>query len=244
MQSRKWKHLLEEHFKPKAELKVRIIVSSGKEILTELEALGSTLGKLSKEMPFEIPKGYFEKMPERLHLFSKLESLAFDTKEMPFEVPKKYFKELPSQLATTSSFVGKNSKLEQEETVPEGYFESMPHRMTAHVKTQEIKKGRRISLGVFRKIRWATAAVLLLSISFGTLHYLELRNTPDAVAARQLAKIDPNELANYVNQHLDEFDNENIEAAVSTSKTGLNTTLSEIDATSIKDYLNYPQSLN
>lgn len=223
-------------------------MSNENEILTELNALDSALGKLSKEMPFEIPMGYFEKLPEELTDISRNENeplAAFsDTKKMPFDVPKNYFKKLPGQLTTTSSFVGSNTEQDEEQDVPEGYFESLAERLTAHVKAQESRKRLTISLGAFRKVRWAAAAVLLISASFGTMRYLQLRNAPDAVAARQLSKIDPSELASYVDQHLDEFDNDNIEAAVSANKVDVNSTLSNIDEASIQQYLNNTEESN
>lgn len=214
-------------------------MSNENEILKELNALNCALGGLSRRMPFDIPSGYFEKLPADLTEFSKNENeplTAFsDTKKMPFDLPQNYFKTLPERLTTTTSFAG--SQVEQVNEVPQGYFESLPERLTMHVKARNSRKRLTIPLVSFRKIRWAAAAVLMICASVGTLQFVKARSAPDAVAARQLAKIDPGDIAGYVDQQLDDFDNENLESAATSHKIDFNTTLSTIDAPSIQQYL-------
>lgn len=108
------------------------------DILSELQAMNSPLAGFSRDMPFEVPAGYFDGLPAQALQIANKEVLPAGT-AMPHIVHPDYFDTLPEQLLAT---------IRQQEHPP---------------KTG--RPVRRVSL--WKNVRWAAAAILILAIGAG-----------------------------------------------------------------------------
>lgn len=118
-------------------------------ILDELESMGSTLGNISRGMPFTVPEHYFNELPEQMLIHVLEENIISDLpKSMPFNVPKEYFNTLPAQLLEV-------------------------------VKQNEKPKAKIIPLkrNLWYNMRIAAAAVLLLAAGTGIFHFTQQQNS-------------------------------------------------------------------
>lgn len=204
--------------------------------------LDSTLGSLPRTLPFCVPDKYFEGLSDSLAA-KTLKQLNPTTVlhqgiKAPYEVPEGYFRQLPEKLGHLSASIGPSPAAASEASIPEGYFEQLPQRLYQYVQEQEQKARATFTWGIFKKIRLAAAALLILSLSLGGFHYWQQYNSADASANRQLSKVNSEEIENYVDQHLDEFENDNLEFFTTTLHPDYNTKISQIDAASIEEYLN------
>lgn len=209
------------------------------DILNELRSMDSPLAQMSSKMPYTVPAGYFEELTsytqESIRATKEKEPVTSWGKEMPFHVHEGYFSSLPVIIKATIIAEEQKSQLSKDPgfSTPEGYFEHLPKQILAAVKASEEKQlTKRIPLGVniWKNIRFAAAAVLLLSIGFGS--YKVLQNDKSYDAEKALAQVSDNTINQYVQQHIDEFDSESIENVVAsnTNISGLATgTLSDED---------------
>lgn len=199
-------------------------MNTGSDIMNELRGLNSPLADMSRRMPYAVPKGYFEEMAayttESVKASEIPEMPVLWTKTMPYHVPTGYFETLPATI--NAIIVVQEQKLlsynEQSFAVPEGYFEQLPAQILKAAKASDNPKAaeptRTIPLGkpVWKSIRWAAAAVLLLSIGFGS--YKMFWSTDTYNAEKALSGISQSTINEYVQQHIDEFDMESIENTV------------------------------
>jgi hypothetical protein len=110
------------------------------DILKELESMGSPLAQLSRQMPYALPSGYFDQLPDVI-LAQALEKDVIS--ELPKITPYK---------------------------APEGYFDKLPQQVMNAIQADEIPaKTKTIPLGKspWYQVRLAAAAVLLLLIGAG-----------------------------------------------------------------------------
>ena len=114
-------------------------MTSEQDILSELRSMNSPLAGFSRNMPFEVPEGYFNNLPAQVLLMTNKEVLPAGA-TMPHIVHPDYFDTLPEQLLATIRQQEQNKK-------PEKPF-------------------RRISL--LKNVRWAAAAILILAIGMGS----------------------------------------------------------------------------
>jgi hypothetical protein len=221
-------------------------MSRNAEIQDELEGLESLLATLPREMPFAVPEGYFNSLAESLSAgtrFAEMEEPATQDwpTEIPFQTPPQYFIGLAEELTASAhaSVFSKADSVPYE--VPAGYVESLPSallRTALSADNSRVKAPQTIAFVPSRR-RWAgvaAAAVLLLALSLGSYRYYEM-HTPEAVAARQLSRLDAESISSYVEQHVDDFDGATIEA-LAAMRPGIETTLPLMDADEIEQYLN------
>lgn len=72
-------------------------MASERDILKELEGMNSTLSAKDRDMPFEVPQGYFDSLPEQV-LRRASEQVSLPGTAMPHIVHESYFDNLPGQL--------------------------------------------------------------------------------------------------------------------------------------------------
>lgn len=207
--------------------------------------MDSPLAEPSLPTSFVLPEGYFATLADAL----MASSIAFEksdenvpglTTALPFTVPDGYFGNLAERLtlAVIRPDLGHKSILPYE--VPQDYFSNLPDMLLATAKKDALpRRTRLIALRPEwnRFARLAAAAVLVLGLSFGSYRYLHTVN-PDKVAVQQLSKVDDEAIGVYVEQHVDDFDAESLEATVTAAHAdAAMPTLSTLDATEIQDYL-------
>lgn len=148
-------------------------------ILQELSELNSSLGGNMDQLPYQVPAGYFDSLPENvlarikameaatareelLHLSPLLAGLS---KEVPYSVPQGYFEKMavPANTQTAAEELSSLSPLlselkkETPYSVPEGYFENLSSSpYSATIKPQ----AKVISITSRRWFRMAAAAVV------------------------------------------------------------------------------------
>ncbi|HEY9176209.1 MAG TPA: hypothetical protein VIN07_00900, partial [Flavipsychrobacter sp.] len=152
-------------------------MAGNKDILRELEAINSPLAGVSRDMPFDVPQGYFDNLPVQVWHQANEEVLLPGT-TMPHIVHPEYFDTLPEQLLES-------------------------------IKKQEQKQPatRTNSISLWKNIRWAAAAMLILAIGFGTYRVF---NPQPVSVEQQLQAISDEAIMSYVEDNIYAFETETI----------------------------------
>ena len=175
----------------------------GNEIVDELRDLGSNLADVPRIMPYTVPHGYFENFASSLsNTITTLEEKEQHpgwSKKMPFALPDGYFGGLPAEIATAASFSALPKTMPL--SAPAGYFEHLPARMLQAAKAvdEPVTKGRTIALkgsALFRQIRWAAAAVLVVGLGIGSYQFYTQNRQP--ASENLLASVPSNDIREYV----------------------------------------------
>ena len=122
-------------------------------ILNELREISQVVADLPTRVPFVVPDGYFEQLPDKLAVIAKSAdpdsaTLNEISRSLPYPVPEGYFDNLAGNILNrinTDSLAPEQeisllspllSKLEKKSpfTVPEGYFQETPSNIVARVK--------------------------------------------------------------------------------------------------------------
>ena len=214
------------------------------EIWRELKDLDSPLADLSRHMPYAVPEDYFAPLSEALTqgvFWSQSEEpMLPDSKAMPFDTPQGYFAALPDRLAEAAIH---NTNIEGAThlEVPDNYFKDLPQTLLEAVKEAEQLRPRIKTIPLRplwqkKALQWAVAALLVMGIGIGTYTYVH-PSSPDAKAARQLAKLDRDVIDHYISQHVDEFDTEMLESYMAVSGIDFDKSISTLNEEEIRDYL-------
>jgi hypothetical protein len=170
---------------------------------------------LSKTNPFAIPDGYFNDLAAQIKAVVTEAELQLNIeRSMPFDLPKGYFEELPIHIATLAA--EKNIKEIARGNMPYSvspfYFQQLPAAVLLAAKTKERKI---ISLNiVWQQVRLAVAAVFLLGVGFGTMHYYLQQQRPIQNTEVALARVPQNTISDYVQLNIDDFDQEMIYSSI------------------------------
>lgn len=193
------------------------------EINNELRRMDSPLADMSRTMPYEVPVGYFDSFMQGVEMLKA-------GKQMPYDIPKGYFESLAGNVLFE---VKKSNDYAME--VPVGYFENLPAEILAKVK-QADKKPKTISIGVtvWKNVRFAAAAILLLGVGLG-LYHMGFTNRGYNVE-NELAMISQDELHEYVQQHIDEYEMEMITSGAESFE--IKPAATELTKEELQNYLN------
>jgi hypothetical protein len=119
-------------------------------ILSELQALRSTLSSIGPVNPYQIPEGYFQgfssNMLELVKPDQPSEVLAAG-RQNPYTVPDNYFAKLPEQILSFVKHEGvppllKDMGINNPYQVPQGYFEGLAGSILNRLKAQETDSPR------------------------------------------------------------------------------------------------------
>lgn len=218
-------------------------MSTRNDIRNELREWDSPLADMSRAMPYAVPQGYFAGLPGYTDESIKAAFAGAGTapdwgRVTPYLVPAGYFETLPQTILQKVSepAVGFALPKHNPQSVPEGYFDMLPAQLLAAVKANDTatpepelfqpQPARSIPLGnrVWRSLRWAAAAVVILGVSMGSYNFLS--QTPRTVNPKQaLSSVSESTINEYVQQNIDEFDMELIENTVAA-----NTNTAQLDA--------------
>lgn len=227
--------------------------------MKELLELNSPLAHFERAMPYVIPDGYFDAvsniLAEGAQLAEGADPLFVLSKAMPFAVPDGYLSALLQNPTIISSADNSGSHIGLPFDVPQEYFNTLPDVLLASVQAADIpaKKQKAIvfnpSWRHWRTIQWATAAMLVLGLSLGSYKYFQSA-PPDSVTANQLSRLDRDDINSYIEQQVDDFDADVLEASVVADNSDMKTSVSELEDDEIRDYLynepevNNPNTLN
>ncbi len=176
-------------------------MASERDILKELESMNSPLSAISRDMPFKVPQGYFDSLPEYV-LHRASEKVSLPGTAMPHIVHESYFDNLPGQLLEI-------------------------------IKKQDEKPApvtKRISL--WKNIRWAVAAILILAIGIGSYRVF---NPQPASVEQQLQTISDEAIMSYVEDNIYAFETETIINYVNTAD--INAASLQLNKNDIEYYL-------
>jgi hypothetical protein len=192
-------------------------------IVEELRSIGSPLADMSRRTPYRVPEGYFEIIANGIIDHIKLaegdDPVLPYSKAMPYRVPQGYFEHFEEELRSRLDDVvvlPKNIPL----TAPAGYFENLPGQILSRIHKEEKPQQKPklipfVGAELWRQLRWAAAAILLLGIGLG-IAQLYINPQPVNVDIA-LAKVSKTELNNYVEANIDQFDTDMIAPNLTTS---------------------------
>ena len=209
------------------------------DIQEELAALGATmLSEASATMPFGLPSNYFsEQISALMAIATSAERpiVGIGQKAQPFVAPSAAYFE---GFANT---VLQKIKEESEEVawtkvnpyvVPQNYFEQLAPQILARVGAPE-KKALPTRMPLYRYVQLAAALAMIIFVGLGMNSNFD-NNT---IAKTDIEHISTSEIANYIDDNLDEFDTDMI---LNTLASNSNTSIIHSDDLSneeIKSYL-------
>lgn len=165
-------------------------------ILNELFEISPVVTNISHQMPYEVPAGYFDKLPETImemianeqyesvsaELSSLSPLLSGISKKTPYEVNEEYFKDFSNNvLAGANAIDFVNNELEnlptfleeirsrQTYTLPNDYFETLPGAIFKQLKIEQkvISEPAKVVKGNFsRNISRYAAAAAIIGFMF------------------------------------------------------------------------------
>jgi hypothetical protein len=170
-----------------------------KDIIQELNNLGSSLATATPENVYTVPRGYFDAFAGHVQSLIWLSSLP---KENPYTVAEGYFEGLADkimdgirnhpdyrtskeELATISPLLESLNK-RPVYSIPQGYFENFKVATTPEQKTDS----RVVSLPQRRWFRYAAAAVLTGIIALAGLMVYNNNRPPNSAGTAPLAKFE------------------------------------------------------
>jgi len=178
-------------------------MNSREEISEELSSMGSMLAGLPRRMPYGVPKGYFEQFAGDTQATIKdlyaPEVIPAWGKALPYSIPAGYFEGLNNTIVAAIAADEQMPELPKKTPyiTPAGYFETLPEHIllaakAADTSTKKISLKRR---NILLPVRWAAAAVLLITIGLGAYMVFDQPiSTPDKI----LASVPNNEIQDYL----------------------------------------------
>lgn len=185
-------------------------MNKANDISEELKSMGSILADMPRSMPYVVPAGYFEKFTSSLQATIKdihePEVVPKWGKNMPYALPSGYFNNLTNDIlaAATAGDIAAALPKDIPLRAPAGYFEALPGDMLAAAKASDIQQKETkviplTSRHIFRQLRWAAAALLVIGIGFGS--YRTFFHTQPDKTESMLAAVPNNDIHEYL-QHI------------------------------------------
>lgn len=220
----------------------------------ELELLGATtLNRLSRRSPFQVPAGYFDTLPD--HILNTVqwseaeEPFPAWSKNIPFEAPgPAYFEHFAAGVIARTQSTEQEHLLEELpktvpfSAVPAGYFEQFSDNLLKHIQQETTVQAAPVKKRIPLFHNWQLAASVALII-FSGLGILQLNNNKVPVAALASANrqvnftgISKDAISEYIDQNIDEFDTELIVSSFTESGTQIIPELN-VSNTEIENYL-------
>ena len=163
---------------------------------------------IKRNIPFVVPKGYFDQLQQEI----AIQTGAIDGaekpelsigKDMPFQAPAAhYFDQLSEQILAKIEDQGPNWSKEMPYRVPEHYFETLADNIAQKAKTQLNIPKTPLRISLFRNVQLAASVALIIFVGFGVLQF----NKKVAIKHISLAHISQEEIQQYVNENIDDFD--------------------------------------
>lgn len=205
-------------------------MNPAQDIQSELTAIGGALlAAMPRTMPYHVPEGYFAGLAAGVHAALPYETdpvPAFPT-ALPYAVPEGYFDTFPGRMMALLK-AGDPAAIPPAATpyaAPSGYFENLPGQIMARIRTEaqtaapapKIIPLRRFS--AWRNVRLAAAAVLLAVAGIG-LYRLTMPRQENIT--QQLAAIPKDSIRDYLLQHVDDFEADELASLAAPAITGGN----------------------
>lgn len=164
----------------------------------EQERRDAFLGNLPKQLPLQIPQGYFNGLPENL-----LGVLRSQQGEPKLDAPDAPELGAQEETATLSPMLARMERTMPYE-LPRKYFDGAVGKSVPFVSP---------AVKSITWMRWAAAAIILMIFSIGGLQFLGIDKAPEASVAdirQRLAEIPENEIEEYLSVTLSDYDVTNL----------------------------------
>jgi len=217
------------------------------DIAEELNAWNSPLAGMPREMPFQLPVGYFDTLTDHVLSLRAIENgLLPEAVNPPFVIPENYFEKNPDAVMSRieAEMLSGLPKVNPFAT-PEHYFDILPANVMAAIQGEaenapvEYKPIRGRKLNFWGSLRWAAAAILISSIGVGSYKMIYPAHP---TAERRISRISTDTIGAFVQANLDEFDADMLENNVVAAKTvhqdEYHSQIDRIDKNEIIQYLN------
>lgn len=158
------------------------------------------LASIKKTNGFSVPNNYFEDLSKNIITQIKIEELT--GKDPAFKVPENYFESLTVNIQSAILIDDSKDLLKAKNggfTIPNGYFEI---NKTKIIRKTEIKKSSFRKVISINFIRYAAAACILLTTSFGIYFNIKRANSFDY----QLSKVSDEAIESYLKQTVEASD--------------------------------------
>ena len=168
--------------------------------LTNWEKDVPLLASLKREDGFVIPENYFKNLSEEIIKQIKVEDLA--GKKSDFQVPESYFETLENKIQSAILLEHRKDLLRANHSgfaIPNEYFESNKTVIISKTRIEKSNFGKIISL---KFIRYAAAACILLTASFGIYFNIQRTNNINY----QLTKVSDDDIETYLKQNVEAAD--------------------------------------
>lgn len=163
---------------------------------------------INRNTPFAVPEGYFDQLQQEI----AIQTVAMDNavepvlsirKCMPFQAPAPhYFDQLSEQILSKIEDEGPNWNKAMPYHLPEQYFETLPDNIVQKAKTQPNIPKKPLRISIFHNVQLAASVALIIFVGFGVLQF----NKEVAIKHMSLAHISQEEIQQYVNENIDDFD--------------------------------------
>jgi hypothetical protein len=184
-------------------------VNKSEHIKNELIAMDAqALLSNIQHTPFAVPEGYFDQLQQEI----AIQTVAMDSaaepilsigKDMPFQAPAPhYFDQLSEHILAKIEDQGPNWSKVMPYRVPEQYFETLLDNIVQKAKTQLNITKKPVRISLFRNVQLAASVALIIFVGFGVLQF----NKEVAIKHMSLEHISQDEIQQYVNENIDEFD--------------------------------------
>ncbi|RFS22633.1 hypothetical protein DVR12_12610 [Chitinophaga silvatica] len=162
-------------------------------------------------VPFVVPEGYFDSLPNTILLHIKLQEINIQ----PFTVPDGYFDSLPSAILGK---VKDDATIEINEISPvlAAIPKSMPYTVPSdYFSTLSYKPVTTIVRPLYKRswLKWTAAASLALIV--GSTILIRTQTIPDHIKSieNQISKFDEDDIISYLQNHIDPLENDALLAA-------------------------------
>lgn len=215
-------------------------MSRDKDILQELRDMQSPLADMPYSTPYVVPVGYFNDLENNLiptiQKLNQPDPTLNISKSMPHHVPEGYFESFSQQLGDAINEAALPKTI-MPFTTPSAYFDTLPEQVLDRIRSeQHIPQTRTVPLGkeIWRQLRWAAAAILLLGIGMTSLSkYSSPQPADPTLALSYVSKMD---ISNYIEQNIDDIDVDMLTNDLSTNDVNVLTKqLNEDDITQYLD---------
>ncbi|MER3498228.1 MAG: hypothetical protein C4308_06100 [Chitinophagaceae bacterium] len=225
-----------------------------KDIIQELNELGTSLKSLETEKVYTVPEGYFEGLATEVLAKIKAEEFIQSLpKQNPYTVPAGYFEGLEEQIMNKvrdhADYQTAKEEIESLSpllssinkkpvfSVPENYFENLP-------VTPPASKGKIVSISV-TKTKWFRLAVAAMIAGVVLTAALFVFNSPSKIdpvknphgwVAKNLKKVDKDDLAAFVELAVPEAEKESAKTDVKALE--IKELLQEVPQKEIEEFIN------
>lgn len=114
------------------------------EILNELNSIAPLFAHISPNMPYSVPAGYFEELPEQIVSLLQLPEEEFNlpNKDQAYAVPSGYFENLAGSIMQKIKEAETEFSINARQmpySLPSGYFDTLPATILQKLRAEEVK---------------------------------------------------------------------------------------------------------